>query len=143
MRYLLDTNICIYVIKQRPLRVMEKFRACDVGNIGISSITVSELWYGVAKSQNQAANSKALRQFLLPLNVVSFDERAAEAYGEIRATLEQAGEPIGGMDLLIAAQAVSLSIPLVTNNEREFTRVPNLIVENWARASELPSKISG
>lgn len=132
MRYLLDTNICIYVIKQRPLRVMEKFRACDVGDIGVSSITVSELWYGVAKSQHQAANSKALRQFLLPLNVVNFDERAAEAYGEIRAALEQAGEPIGGMDLLIAAQAVSLGIPLVTNNEREFTRAPNLIVENWA-----------
>lgn len=134
MRYLLDTNICIYVIKQRPLRVMEKFRACDVGDIGVSAITVSELWYGVAKSQYQAANSKALRQFLLPLNVVSFDERAAEAYGEIRATLEHAGEPIGGMDLLIAAQAVSLGIPLVTNNEREFTRVPNLTVENWASA---------
>lgn len=132
MRYLLDTNICIYVIKQRPLRVMEKFRACDVGDIGVSSITVSELWYGVAKSQNQAANSKALRQFLLPLNVVSFDERAAEAYGEIRAALEQAGEPIGGMDLLIAAQAASLGISLVTNNEREFTRAPNLIIENWA-----------
>jgi tRNA(fMet)-specific endonuclease VapC len=120
------------VIKQRPLRVMEKFRACDVGDIVISSITVSELWYGVAKSQHQAANSKALQQFLLPLNVVSFDERAAEAYGEIRAVLEQAGEPIGGMDLLIAAQAVSLGIPLVTNNEREFTRVPDLIIENWA-----------
>jgi tRNA(fMet)-specific endonuclease VapC len=132
MRYLLDTNICIYVIKQRPLRVMEKFRACDVGDIGVSAITVSELWYGVAKSQHHAANSKALRQFLLPLNVVSFDERAAEAYGEIRAVLEQAGEPIGGMDLLIAAQAVSLGIPLVTNNEREFTRVPDLIIENWA-----------
>jgi len=137
VRYLLDTNICITMIKQRPLRVMEKFRACDVGDIGVSSITVSELWYGVAKSLNQAskaANSKALRQFLLPLNVVSFDERAAEAYGEIRAALEQAGEPIGGMDLLIAAQAVSLGIPLVTNNERKFTRVPDLIVENWARA---------
>ncbi len=137
MRYLLDTNICITMIKQRPLRVMEKFRACDVGDIGVSSITVSELWYGVAKSLNQAskaANSKALRQFLLPLNVVNFDDRAAEAYGEIRAALEQAGEPIGGMDLLIAAQAVSLGIPLVTNNEREFTRVPDLIVENWASA---------
>ena len=137
MRYLLDTNICITMIKQRPLRVMEKFRACDVGDIGISAITVSELWYGVAKSLNQAskaANSKALRQFLLPLNVVNFDDRAAEAYGEIRAALEQAGEPIGGMDLLIAAQAVSLGIPLVTNNEREFTRAPDLIVENWASA---------
>ena len=134
MRYLLDTNICIYMIKQRPLRVMEKFRACDVGDIGVSAITVSELWYGVAKSQNQAANSKALRQFLLPLNVVSYDERAAEVYGEIRADLKQAGEPIGGMDLLITAQAVSLGIPLVTNNEREFTRVPDLIVENWASA---------
>ena len=137
MRYLLDTNICIYVIKQRPLRVMEKFRACDLGDIGISAITVSELWYGVAKNLNQAskaANTKALRQFLLPLNVVHFDDRAAEAYGEIRAALEQAGEPIGGMDLLIAAQAVSLGIPLVTNNEREFTRAPDLIVENWASA---------
>lgn len=131
MRYLLDTNICIYLIKQKPLQVMEKFRAYSVGEIGVSSITVSELWYGVAKSRRQKANAQALEQFLLPLTVPAFDNRAAEAYGEIRAALEKKGRPIGAMDMLIAAHALSLGMVLVTNNEREFLRVPELMVENW------------
>jgi tRNA(fMet)-specific endonuclease VapC len=131
MRYLLDTNICIYLIKQKPVEVLEKFNAYSVGEIGVSSITVSELWYGVAKSEYRKANQKALEQFLLPLIVVEFDEGAAEIYGEIRVALEKEGGPIGAMDMLIAAHAVSMGVVLVTNNEREFSRVPNLIVENW------------
>jgi len=131
MKYMLDTNICIYLIKQKPIRVMEKFSAHSVGDIGVSSITVGELWYGVAKSERQEANEQALEQFLLPLIVSEFDEEAAEVYGGIRAALEKEGRPIGAMDMLIAAHAVSLGVVLVTNNEREFSRVPELIVENW------------
>lgn len=132
MKYLLDTNICIYLIKRKPVRVMKGFNAHSVGEIGVSSITVSELWYGVAKSKQRKVNRQALEQFLLPLTVVAFDEDAAEVYGEIRAALERAGQPIGAMDMLIAAQAVSRGVVLVTNNEREFSRVPRLMVENWA-----------
>ncbi len=134
MRYLLDTNICIYLIKQQSTRVMDRFRSYSVGEIGISSITVSELWYGVEKSKRRATNAQALEQFLLPLMIAPFDDRAAEAYGEIRAALEREGQHIGAMDLLIAAHAVSLGLVLVTNNAREFSRVPDLIVENWAQA---------
>jgi tRNA(fMet)-specific endonuclease VapC len=133
MRYLLDTNICIYLIKQKPLRVMNKFNAYSVGEIGISSITVSELWYGVAKSERRRTNEQALEQFLLPLVVMEFDEAAAEVYGEVRAALEKEGQPTGATDMLIAAHAVSMGVVLVTNNEREFSRVPGLIIENWAR----------
>lgn len=133
MRYLLDTNICIYLIKEKPAQVLDKFRAHSVGQIGVSSITVSELWYGVAKSERRKVNERALKQFLLPLTVREYDDGAAEAYGKIRAALEKEGQPIGAMDLLIAAQAVSMGVILVTNNEREFSRVPGLIVENWAR----------
>jgi len=131
MKYMLDTNICIYLIKQKPIRVMEKFSAHSVGDIGVSSITVGELWYGVAKSERRETNEQALEQFVLPLIVSEFDEGAAEVYGEIRARLEE-GRPIGAMDMLIAAHAVSIGVVLVTNNEREFSRVPELVVENWA-----------
>jgi tRNA(fMet)-specific endonuclease VapC len=133
MRYLLDTNICIYVIKRKPLAVMETFKDYAVGDIGVSSITAGELGYGVAKSRHQKTNEHALVQFLLPLTVAPFDDGAAEAYGEIRAALEREGQPIGAMDMLIAAHAVSLGVVLVTNNEREFVRVPELVVENWVR----------
>jgi tRNA(fMet)-specific endonuclease VapC len=131
MRYMLDTNICIYLIKRKPLAVMETFKAYSVGDIGVSSITVSELWYGVAKSRRQETNAQALAQFLLSLTVSPFDGGAAEAYGAIRAALEREGQPIGAMDMLIAAHAVSLGVVLVTNNTREFSKVPDLIVENW------------
>jgi len=102
-----------------------------IGDIGISSITLSELRYGVAKSTHQQKNAKALDEFITPLEVVSFDEEAAHVYGEIRATLEKAGTPIGAMDMLIAAHAVSLGIPLVTNNTREFARITSLNVFDW------------
>ena len=131
MKLMLDTNICIYIIKQQPAAVLKRFLEYQIGDIGISSITLSELRYGVAKSTHQEKNAKALDEFVIPLEVVSFDEEAAHVYGNIRATLEKAGTPIGSMDMLIAAHAVSLGIPLVTNNTREFVRIPTLIVIDW------------
>ncbi len=131
MKCLLDTNICIYLIKQQPPKVLEHFQQYQPGDIGISSITLSELCHGVAKSQQVEKNARALEEFLIPLEVVSYDDRAATSYGSIRAGLEKAGTPIGAMDLLIAAHAVSLGLPLVTNNTREFARVPNLILQDW------------
>lgn len=131
MKLLLDTNICIYIIKQQPASVLKHFLEYQIGDIGISSITLSELQYGVAKSQHQDKNSKALEQFITPLEVVPFDDAAAQAYGSIRATLERASTPIGAMDMLIAAHAVALGIPLVTNNTREFERVAGLEVVDW------------
>lgn len=131
MKLLLDTNICIYIIKQQPASVLKHFLEYQIGDIGISSITLSELRYGVAKSQHQDKNSKALDQFITPLEVVPFDDAAALAYGSIRATLEKAGTPIGAMDMLIAAHAVALGVPLVTNNTREFERVVGLAVLDW------------
>lgn len=131
MNYLLDTNICIYLIKRRPPEVLRKFISYEVGEIGLSSITVAELQYGVQKSQQTARNQAALNQFLLPLTIVAFDHAAAVAYGSIRHTLERGGTPIGSLDMLIAAHALSLGVTLITNNQREFNRVPELRVENW------------
>ena len=131
MRYLLDTNICIYVIRRRPRQVLARFQRCAVGDIGLSTVTLAELQYGVAKSAFPERNQEALAAFTLPLEILPFDAPAAAAYGPIRATLERQGTPIGAMDLLIAAHAVSLGVILVTNNPREFRRVPGLQVENW------------
>jgi tRNA(fMet)-specific endonuclease VapC len=131
MRYLLDTNICIYVIKRRPPQVLVRFQRCALGDIGLSTVTLAELQYGVAKSAFPERNQQALDAFTLPLEVVPFDAAAALAYGPIRATLERQGTPIGAMDLLIAAHARSLGVTLVTNNPREFGRVEGLQMETW------------
>lgn len=131
MKLLLDTNICIYIIKQRPAAVLKRFLEYQAGDIGISSITLSELRYGVEKSAYREKNTKALDEFIIPLEVASFDEQAARVYGNVRATLEKAGTPIGSMDMLIAAHAVALGIPLVTNNIREFARIPCLTIHDW------------
>ena len=131
MKLLLDTSICIYIIKRKPVTVLERFQAYQVGDIGISSITLSELRFGIAKSEHQAKNANALEGFITPLEIVPFGEEAALAYGKIRATLEKTGTIIGPMDMLIAAHAVVLSIPLVTNNKREFERVSDLDVLDW------------
>jgi tRNA(fMet)-specific endonuclease VapC len=131
MKFLLDTNICIYIIKQKPLKVLHKFNTYQVGDIGISSVTVAELEFGVQKSQYPAKNQQALTQFLLPLEIVNFDHAAATIYGDIRARLEKQGTPIGSLDTLIAAHALSLQVILITNNIKEFSRVPNLKSENW------------
>jgi tRNA(fMet)-specific endonuclease VapC len=132
MRYILDTNMCIYVIKKKPSRVLERFRTFGVSDIGISTITLSELEYGVAKSTRKEQNLEALIEFLAPLEILSFDEKASRHYGEIRAHLEGKGISVGAMDLLIAAHARSLLLPLVTNDTRAFKRIPGLQIENWA-----------
>jgi tRNA(fMet)-specific endonuclease VapC len=131
VKYLLDTNICIYLIKKKPPQVLRQFRSHSIGDIGISSITVAELQYGVQKSQYPEQNQRALEQFLVPLVIAGFDEQAAATYGTIRATLEAQGAPIGALDMLIAAHALSLGVTLVTNNVREFSRVPELQLVNW------------
>lgn len=131
MKVMLDTNICIYLIKQQPPNILERFLSHPVGDIGISSITVAELAYGVSKSRHATKNRQALELFLAPLEVAAFGQMAAWAYGRLREQLEAKGTPIGSMDLLIAAHALSLHVRLVSNNLREFRRVPGLRLENW------------
>lgn len=132
IEYMLDTNICIYLIKQKPAQVVRRLEGTAVSAVGISSITMSELEYGVCKSSRSGQNRAALIGFLSSLEVLPYDDMAAQQYGEIRACLEQQGTPIGSLDTLIAAHARSLDCVLVTNNTSEFTRVPHLEVENWA-----------
>ncbi len=131
MKLMLDTNICIYIIKQQPESVLKRFLDYQVGDISISTITLSELRFGVAKSKHQTKNTKALEEFLIPLEILPFDEDAAQAYGEVRASLEEAGTPLGAMDMVIAAHAVSQGLALVTNNIREFSCVSNLTIVDW------------
>lgn len=132
MNYFLDTNICIYLINQRPPSIVEKLMKFSPQELGISAIVVSELQYGVAKSTQSERNRQLLDAFLRPFQIVPYDDAAAEAYGLIHADLEKKGQSIGREDLLIAAHALSADLTLVTNNEAEFKRVPNLRVENWA-----------
>jgi tRNA(fMet)-specific endonuclease VapC len=129
---MLDTDICIYIINRRPPTVLDRFRAFSVGDIGLSAITLAELEYGAAKSSRPRQNREALEQFVLPLEVAAFGTEATSAYGRIRTALERRGTPIGGMDMLIAAHAIGVGVPLITNNTREFERVPGLKLENWA-----------
>ena len=131
MKLMLDTNICIAIIKQKPKDILDKFSEYQVGDICISSVTLAELRYGVAKSKHQEKNLVALNEFILPLEVANFDESAAQHYGNLRAFLEQQGTPIGPLDTMIGAHALSLDLTLVTNNIKEFKRVPNLKVIDW------------
>ncbi len=131
MKYLLDTNICIYIIKKKPEEVIKRFLKMKPDSIAISSITVSELYYGVAKSSKPNENTIALEQFILPLTVINYNKEDSIFYGKLRAKLEQKGKLIGAMDMLIAAQALSRDLILVTNNEREFKKFEGLSVENW------------
>jgi len=136
LKRLLDTNVCIHIIRRRPPEVLSNFERFEVGDVSVSSVTVAELSYGAEKSSRPEQNREALSRFLLPLENVAFGPEAAAAYGRIRAALERAGTPIGPLDTLIAAHAVSLGVALVTNNVREFERVPNLDIEDWTRAEE-------
>ena len=131
MKYLLDTNISIYLIKQQPREVIEKFQEIPLGEIVISTVTIAEMMYGVEKSQHKEKNRTALELFLAPFEIVDFDFTAAQRYGVIREFLERLGTPIGAYDLMIAAHAQSLGLIFVTNNMREFSRIPDLMVENW------------
>lgn len=128
---LLDTNICIYIINQKPAAVLERFKEFGTGEIGVSSIVAAELAFGVQKTGSMR-NEEALNLFLAPLSIVSFDAGCVWAYGTLRAQLEKLGQPIGALDTMIAAQALALDLPLVTNNQKEFSRVPGLKLENWA-----------
>ncbi|TSA13278.1 MAG: type II toxin-antitoxin system VapC family toxin [Comamonadaceae bacterium] len=130
MRYLLDTHICTYVINARPAAVLARFVEHEVDGLGISAITASELYWGVCKS-GSVRNRTTLEKFLSPLAVLDYDLGAARKYGELRAYLEQQGTPIGPLDQQIAAHALALDVTLVTNNVREFERVPGLRLENW------------
>ncbi len=131
MILLLGTDTCIYLIKNKPPEVMRRFEEYAIGDVGVSSVTVAELHFGVRKSRHPAQNERALEQFLLPLEIADFDRAAAIAYGSVQAVLEEQGTLIGPLDTLIAAHAVSLGATLVTNNVREFARVPDLKLDNW------------
>ena len=129
---LLDTNICIHVINAKPPEVLERFRKYRMGEIGLCSVVAAELAYGVAKS-GSARNRDALEMFLAPLIILPFDVAALWVYGDLRAELERKGTPIGALDTMIAAHALSNKSILVTNNSREFARVPGLALENWVQ----------
>lgn len=131
---LLDTNICIYIINSKPAAVLQRFRQYRIGEVGICSVVAAELAYGVAKS-GSSRNRQALEMFLAPLAVLPFDERAVWTYGDLRAELERRGEPIGSLDTMIAAHALSQQATSVTNNTREFAKVPGLQLDNWVVAS--------
>jgi len=130
LKYLLDTNIVIYVIKQRPVEALEIFNRHQ-GRMAISSITLAELVHGAEKSSDVSRNIAVVEDFVSRLAVLAYDDKAAWQYGNIRATLEKVGQPIGVNDLHIAAHARSNGLTLVTNNLREFERVPGLLLENW------------
>ncbi len=132
MTYMLDTNICIYAMKNKPERVLKRLKEELNGGICISSITLAELEYGMKHSSDPVRNEQALLRFLVPLSILPFGAAAASEYGEIRAYLQSRGTPIGPLDMLIAGHAKAENLILVTNNVREFERVPNLEIENWA-----------
>lgn len=130
-KMMLDTNICIYIIKNKPQIVKQKLQEFSVGELCISSITVSELMYGVFKSQYKKKNLKAIESFLMPFEIVDYDYMASMEYGKIRADLEKKGKVIGNMDMQIAGHALALDLILVTNNTKEFERVEHLMLDNW------------
>lgn len=132
MRYLLDTDICIYIAKRKPAGVLARLEHLRPGDVGISVVTYLELVYGAHKSQQAEANLDRIKQLSHLIPVQALDAAAATHYGKLRAGLEKSGSPIGAYDLLIAAHALALELILVTNNVREFRRVPALRLENWA-----------
>ncbi len=134
MNYLLDTNTCVYIINRKPSAVLKRVQSKQPGQIAISTITLAELEYGVARSRYPDHNRIALLEFLFPFTILDFDQRASVEYGRIRFLLESKREPIGPMDLLLAAQAKAHDLILVTNNEKEFERIDDLHIENWARS---------
>jgi tRNA(fMet)-specific endonuclease VapC len=131
MKVMLDTNICIAIIKRRPPQVLRRFSAYKVGEIGISWVTLAELEFGVAKSQYQEKNQAALDAFVLPLEIASLDRDTASVYGMVRATLETRGMSIGPLDMMIGAHALALGVTLATNNTKEFSRIRGLAVVDW------------
>lgn len=134
MRFMLDTNICIFLIRKRSVKVLQEIRKHQPEDIAVSAITVAELEHGCEKSADPDRNRLALMEFLSPFTILAFDDTAALAYGSIRTDLEGKGTPIGSMDLLIAAHSKSRNLAVVTNNTREFERVEGLAVVDWAQS---------
>ncbi len=132
MRYMLDTNICIYAIKHKPEKVFQKLQTVDPQDVYVSSVTYAELVHGVEKSAAVEKNRLALTMLLANIEILDFDVDAADCYGKIRADLEKKGTPIGHLDMMIAGHAMSIGYTVVTNNVKEFSRVPDLKIENWA-----------
>lgn len=130
-RYLLDTNICIYLIKKHPPEVLARFQQIQLKQLHIPSITLFELYYGIEKNNSQQRNLAALENFIAPLTIVDFTLDAAKKAAKIRSHLQKQGTPIGAYDIQIAAIAISLNMTLLTNNTREFERVKGLKLENW------------
>lgn len=130
MIYLLDTNICIYIINHKPQQVFERFKNYQLGQLAISSITASELAFGVEKSGSER-NKQALNKFLSPIDILPYDDQAIWHYAQLRHHLQSSGKTIGSLDMLIAAHALALDVVLVTNNIKEFERIPHLKLENW------------
>jgi tRNA(fMet)-specific endonuclease VapC len=131
MKVMLDTNTCIAIIKRKPPQVLKRFNAYTVGEIGISWITLAELEFGVAKSQHVEKNQAALDEFILPLEIASFDRETARIYGRVRAALEKRGTPTGSLDTMIGAHALALGVTLATNNTKEFSRIKGLNIIDW------------
>jgi tRNA(fMet)-specific endonuclease VapC len=131
MKWMLDTDTCIAIIKGKPASVLKKLRGKSVGQVGLSSITLGELAFGAAKSSRRDEAHGALAEFLLALEIASFDSDAAASYGQMRASLEKRGTPIGPLDTLIGAHAAALDVILVTHNTREFSRIDTLRLEDW------------
>jgi tRNA(fMet)-specific endonuclease VapC len=129
--YLLDTNICIYVINKKPKIVVDKIKKHKPHEIKLSAISIAELEYGVAKSSNREKNKNALIHFVSAFDILPFDDTDAEIFGLLRASLEKRGEIVGPYDMQIAAQAIARNLILVTNNTKEFGRIPNIQIENW------------
>ena len=136
LRYLLDTNICIYIAKNRPDAVLKRFQQLSVGDVAMSVITHGELCYGACKSRRREEAQKALGELAAMIPVLPLTSQVGERYGEIRSGLENSGRLIGNNDLWIAAHALGLGVALVTNNAREFARVPGLEVENWVEKTD-------
>jgi tRNA(fMet)-specific endonuclease VapC len=133
LRYLLDSNICIYIARHHPPEVLERFKRLQPGEVGISAITYGELWYGACRSRHRSEAEGILRELAQMVPVFPIGPEVGDRYGDIRAELERLGRVIRNNDLWIAAHAVALRVPLVTNNEREFVRVPGLVVRNWVK----------
>ncbi len=132
MRYMLDTNICIYAIKHKPEKVFQKLQEVEPEDVCVSSVTYAELVHGVEKSAAVEKNRLALFMLLANIEILDFDVDAADCYGKIRADLEKKGTPIGSLDMMIIGHAMSMGCTMVTNNVKEFSRVPDLKIENWA-----------
>ena len=137
MRYMLDTNICIYAIKNRPQEVLRRLQEHEPAELCVSAVTYAELMHGVEKSRDANRNRLALALLLSNIEIMDFDPSAAEEYGKVRAELERSGTPIGPLDMMIAGHARALHYTVVTNNVREFARVDCLSVENWAETESV------